>query len=259
MNKSFRNILINSTLAFISAFILTTVFHELGHYLAYVLFGADPTLYHNAVQADAQNLGLGAKIVVSMGGPVFSLIQGMLFASIVTKAKRNTVSHLVFLWLALLGLVNFFGYLAMTPLSTMGDTGKVATLLNFSSSLKLIIAIIGLLFLMGLVLKVGKNFAHFIPGQADEEMKTKYVYHLMFFPIIIGSAVNVLASFPVVVLLSVIYPATSSFAIMVSFPAILKAPSRYAAGSEIESKIMISMLVLAICAVALNRVLTLGL
>ncbi|MDZ7724434.1 MAG: hypothetical protein U5R06_16925 [candidate division KSB1 bacterium] len=258
MKKPYRNILINSTLAFISAFILTTVFHESGHYLAYVWFGADPTLFHNYVQANARNLATGAKIITSMGGPVFSLIQGMLFAFIVTRRKQNTVGHLLFLWLALLGFVNFFGYLAMTPLSSMGDTGKVAELLHLSFGIQWLIAAAGLLFLMGLVFTVGKNFANFIPGRVDEAMQTKYVYHLMFFPIIIGSAVNVVTSFPVVVMLSVVYPATSSFAIMVSFPAILKAPNRYETGSEIKSKIITSMLVLVLCAVALNRLLTLG-
>ena len=258
MEKINKNILINSTLAFISAFIATTIFHEFGHYLSYVLFGADPTLFHNYVQTPDQPLSLNTGIVSALAGPFFSLVQGLILWFIVVKNKRNTTSHLLFLWLSLLGFINFFGYLVMTPFTTVGDTGKVAELLNIGYPIRFIISIIGLVALIWVIYRVAINFANFIPNQTDKKLRAKYVYQLMFFPIIIGSLVNALLAFPIVAILSVIYPATSPYVIMSSFPAILKASSHNANKPEFENQIMKLLVFLTISAIAINRLLTLG-
>lgn len=253
-----NNILINSTLAFISAFLITTFVHELGHYLSYLLFGANPILFHNYVQTPDQALHLHVRIISSLAGPFISLIQALLFAVIVSKKKSNTVDHLFFLWLSLLGFVNFFGYLVMTPFSTTGDTGKVAELLSIDFSIRLVIALIGFVILLWIIFKVAKNFTNFIPVQNDMELRAKYVYRLMFFPIIVGSLVNALLAFPVVAVLSIVYPATSSYVIMSSFPVILKSSNHRTTKPDFEDQIMKSMVILLLCALVLNRFLTLG-
>ncbi len=96
MKKALRNILINSTLAFISAFIMTTIIHEFGHYLSYLVFGANPTLFHNYVQSADQSLNLSAKIISALAGPFISLLQGLAFGFMVTRRKGNTASDLFF-------------------------------------------------------------------------------------------------------------------------------------------------------------------
>jgi hypothetical protein len=115
-----------------------------------------------------------------------------------------------------------------------------------------------LVLLIWIILKIGRNFSNFIPEQQDLKKKAKYVYHNMFFPIIIGSIVNTLLAFPVMVFISIIYPATSSYVIMSSFGSILKSSNQQAARSEIESKIIRSLILLTIFAIIFNRLLTLG-
>ncbi len=258
MDKSFRNILINSTLVFISAFIITTINHEFGHYISYIIFGANPTLFHNFVQTPDQTLSLYVKVVSALAGPVISLFQGIVFGMIVSKGLKNTVNHLFFLWISLLGYVNFFGYLVMTPLSTVGDTGKVAELLNISYSIRILIAVVGFAILIWLILKIGKNFSNFIPAELDMKRKAKYVYTIMFFPIMIGSVVNMILAFPVVAFLSIIYPLTSSYVIMSSFGSILKNSDPQPTKPEFENRIMKSVVLLLLCAIILNRLLTIG-
>lgn len=257
MEKSFKYILINSTLAFVSAFIITTIFHEFGHYLAYLFFGSNPTMYHNFVQASDQTLNSSGQITVVLMGPIFSLLQGFVLGFIILK-KRNTTSQLLILWLSLLGFVNFFGYLVMTPFSKTGDTGKVAELLNIDFILRIAIAAVGLFILLWLIQRLAKNFSNFIPDQMDKAIKAKYIYQLMFFPIIIGSLINALLAFPVVNILSVIYPATSSYTIMSSFRAILKSSTHHKTGPEFEKRIIKSLVVLVIAAIIINRLLTMG-
>jgi hypothetical protein len=245
-------------MAFVSAFILTTIIHELGHYLSYLVFGADPTLFHNYVQIADQPLPIYVKIISALAGPFISLLQAIFFGILVTQNRKNTTTYLVFIWLSLLGFVNFFGYLIMTPLSTVGDTGKVAELLHLAYSLRIATAVVGFILLIGIILKVGKYFSNFIPGDQNAKQRAIYVYRIMFFPIMIGSLFNTLLAFPAVALLSVIYPATSPYVIMVSFGSILKISSPNSAEPLFASHAMKPLAVLFLAAIILNRLLTLG-
>lgn len=257
MKNSFKNILINSSLAFVSAFIITTFIHELSHYLAHLIFGADPTLFHNYVQTAEGHRNITAGVVSALAGPVMSLLQGIFFTFLFLKKKNNSAINLLLLWISLLGYVNFFGYLVMTPFFISGDTGKAAELLNLDYYIRFLIALIGFIILILIIFNTGKNFSYFIPEENDLRVRSKYIYHVMFFPIIIGSLINSILAFPVVVLLSVIYPATSSYVIMSSFGAILKTTIPVFK-SEIEDKINYSLLIIFIGSIILNRLLTFG-
>ncbi len=258
MQNSLRNILVNSTLAFNSAFIFTTIFHETGHYLSYLLLGANPTLFHNYVIISDGSLSVTSRIIAALAGPFFSLLQGVLLGFIVTKAKGDSAHHLFMLWLSLLGFVNFFGYLMMTPFSTMGDTGKVAELLNLSLNARIAIAVLGLCALIWAILTVAKNFGAFIPNQADRASRVKYVYSMMFIPVMLGSALNSIFAFPIVAILSVVYPATSPYVIMISFSAILKFSGDYDTQPVFGDKRIRPLVILALFAVATNHLLTMG-
>ncbi len=258
MIPNYKKVFVNSTLAFISAFIITTTIHELGHYLFYLLFGVNPTLYHNYVQTLSNSLTNGEHVISALAGPLSSLTQGLIFGIIVSRSSSNATRHLVFLWLSLLGFVNFFGYLVMTPLSSTGDTGKAAELLGVSSALRWWIAIVGFAILLWVIRKMAQYFSRFIPSELEREQKSKYIYHLMFFPIIAGSMVNTALAFPVVAFLSIIYPATSTYVIMSSFPVILKRPGSFRDSPEIEEKIVMGLGLMTLCGIILNRLLTLG-
>ncbi len=258
MDKSKKNILINSTLAFVSAFLITTILHESGHFIVYYLAGAKPVLYHNYVQTPDQQLSLFVRIISALAGPFASLFQGIIFGFIVTGRKKEKMHDLFYLWLSLLGFVNFFGYLMMTPLSTAGDTGKVAEFLNLGYPVRILTAVSGLIILIFIILKMGKNFSAFIPAEKEIDEKRKYVYQIMFYPILIGSAIDTMLAFPIPVMLSAIYPATSAFVIMSSFGVILKSTGTRETKTEIETRIQWSIIFLTVSLILVNRFLTLG-
>ena len=91
------------------------------------------------------------------------------------------------------------------------------------------------------------------------DLKNKYVNHILLYPIIAGSVINSILSFPVVTMLSVIYPATSSWVIMCSYGVILKTTNNISGGSSIvEEKVSLFLVILLVCAVFVNRLLTMG-
>ena len=177
MNTSLRNTLINSSLAFTVAFFLTTIIHEFGHFLSYFISGAHPVIYHNYVSASDDDLNIHIRIISILAGPIISLLQGILFGLIVTTSSKRSIVHLFYFWLSLLGFVNFFGYLMMTPISDVGDTGKAAEMLQIGNLWRLLIAIAGFMILIWIILRMGKYFSYFIPSGKDLAERRKYVYY----------------------------------------------------------------------------------
>ncbi len=259
MQQSYKSIFINSLLAFVSAFIITTIIHESGHFFAYLVAGAQPVLYHNYVQLSDNTLSLNIKVVAALAGPVISLGQGIIFSAIVIKKQENNARYLLCLWLSLLGFINFFGYLMLTPLSTKGDTGKVAEMLHMPYMYRIIVALLGIAILVVLVLKVGKYFANFIPAGTEIRAKGKYINYLVMFPIMAGSVVNMLLSLPIPVLLSIIYPATSSYVILTSYGRIMRTEPVSKNPSEVSQNISVFLVVVCVVCMLLNRLLTMGL
>ena len=258
MQTSLKTLFFNSFLAFISAFIITTVIHESGHFILYFIFGAHPVLHHNFVQTLNPSISSNALIISGLAGPVISLVQGIILGTYLIKKPGNSDRYLLLLWLCLLGFINFFGYLMLTPISKKGDTGKVAEMLGISSVLQIIIAVIGLLALILIVIKMGKYFANFIPANTDKIKKGKYINSMVMFPIMAGNIVNILLAFPIPVILSVIYPATSSYVILTSYGTILKTESKLTNESDIDKQVSVFLEIITIITIILNRLLTMG-
>lgn len=258
MTKPLKNTFINSTLAFVCAFLITTFIHEFGHFLCYTLLGAHPVLYHNYVQTFDQQLSVGIRIISALAGPVISLIQGIVVGMVGSRKPGNKDSDLFLLWLSLLGFVNFFGYLMLTPLSTTGDTGKVAELLQIPYLFRILIAVAGVAILIVIIVKMGKRFANFIPEENDIVAKRKYVNSILFYPILAGSIINAMLAFPIPVLLSVIYPATSAFVVMSAYGVVLKSQGNINTASIIQKNISRFLIVLTVATILINRLLTFG-
>jgi hypothetical protein len=69
--------------------------------------GSQSTLNgHRSISVD-EELKDSVRIFAALGGPVISLLQCILFISILTDDRKKRVGHLFFLRLGLLGLVNF--------------------------------------------------------------------------------------------------------------------------------------------------------
>jgi hypothetical protein len=254
---------VNSTVAFVGAFTLTTLVHELGHFVSYLAFGAHATLYFNQVQADDTTVSSTGVIVSALAGPVVSLMQGMLCAWWVRARGQNRRVDLFVQWLALLGFINFFGYLMLTPLSSVGDTGKVAGLLGLPTWLSVVISIAGIVLLIVIVIRQDRYWGGFLHGKPGARERAQWINALVFFPIVIGSVVNVVFAFPIPTAISAIYPATSSLTVLAGFGAMRKMQrprmaAAEAAGSPVAESISVAWIVVMVGLLVINRLLVRG-
>ena len=256
MNQKY--IFANSLFAFVSAFAITTILHESGHFISYYLLGAHPALHHNYVQVSDKNLSTLIVVISALAGPVTSMVQAFVFGLFVTKKGGNDAKHLLFLWLSLLGAVNFFGYLMLTPFTNIGDTGRVAELLTLSDFIQLMIALFGIVFLILFVLKIGKYFANFIPQNSEKPLKGRYIRALLMYPIITGSLINAVLALPVVAALSLIYPVTSPYVNLTAYGKIRHTETNVNKTSPLESKFNGNLILITALCVILNRILALG-
>jgi hypothetical protein len=254
----FNKLYTNSMLSFIAAFIITTIIHEGGHFIAYLFLGAKPVMYHNYVITTDHTISNSVKIIAALAGPVTSLIQGIIFWILIKNESGRNGYTLTGLWLCLFGFINFFGYLMLTPLSTEGDTGKAAQLLQIPYPVKIFIAVLGLTTIILLVRKIAKHFSNFTPDQITITVRRKYINNLILFPIITGSIVNSLLAFPLPSILSVIYPATSAYVILSAYGVILKAKNGIPGNSVLESEISIPIIWILLSAFIVKSLLSGG-
>ena len=258
MKTELKYVFANSVMAFVAAFLLTTLVHESGHFISYLVFNAQPVLHHNYVLADGSDLSVMAKSISAMAGPVISLLQGILFLLIVRNRQSHSAKDFFYLWLGFLGLINFFGYLMLTPLSGVGDTGKVAQLLHIPFAIQVIISVAGLTTLIIIIFKNGKLFGDFIPRTSDLKERGKFVNAVLLFPVMIGSLINALLAFPVQVILSVIYPATSSYVVLWAYGKVLKPETQATTQSEMAGRYSLFLLGTLVVMVLINRLLIFG-
>lgn len=207
-----RNILINSSLIRISSGLLTTIIHELGHFFVSILLGNSATLYHNRVETHGENLDFLNQLLIPMGGPIVSLLQGI-FCMLIYKKAKNGIASLLLLWLGIGGLMGFFGYMMIAPMFTIGDTGRIFELLEIPMGWQITLASISLLLFTFLLMKFHRYFEHFIPENITDEKtkRVKWAKILILYPVLIGIAVTSIMQFPVVYFLSILPSLTMPF------------------------------------------------
>ncbi len=123
--------LIQSSVAYASASLITVTLHEFGHGLAAWLYGFHPTVYGLHEEDIAASPVRVA--VIAAAGPVVSLLLGMIFIAIYKRLRGQGFSRYLMLWLGLLGIALFMGYLITPPFYTKGDVYKVLASFNLAS------------------------------------------------------------------------------------------------------------------------------
>ena len=92
MRKKETWISLNSAIVFATAFLLTTILHESFHALAGLLCESKPVLHHNYVEYLAEeNLSISQQVLVTLAGPLFSLVQGTLAAWLFVEREVNSI------------------------------------------------------------------------------------------------------------------------------------------------------------------------
>jgi len=122
-----RFLLLNSAVAFALALMLMVTLHELAHAVAALAYGLHPRLYAGHVSV-AETTSTAQTVVIDLAGPIFSLLSGGIILSLPRVASGFW--RLVVLWLGLLSVQEFTGYLLTAPFVAFGDIGEALGLLS---------------------------------------------------------------------------------------------------------------------------------
>jgi hypothetical protein len=207
------NIIRNSTLLYLMAFLLTTILHEVAHALTGYVFHSQPVLHHNYVQhLQTDHLLVQQQVWIALAGPLFSFVQGIWAAVVFMKFNRQRLADLFLLWFAVLGLNNFLGYLMTGPFARAGDIGKVYALVNSPIGVQIGIAILAALALVFMAYKMTRPFLSFAYKEewiADGRQRKDFSFRILFLPWILGSCAMTLLYLPVAAVISIVYPVMS--------------------------------------------------
>jgi hypothetical protein len=188
-------------LAYLFSLLATTLLHEFGHAAASQALGGRPVMHHVYVVHGA--LAPRRRAIVAASGPFTSLLQGLGFL-LLLDASVSSVWGLVVLWLALLGLANFFGYLITTPFWDKGDFGKISQLLGWSRKRRYLLFGIGLLAMPGLTYIAAHQFSltarHFSLSEGDIYL------HMVVLPWLFGCIASALMARPAPIAHVLSYP-----------------------------------------------------
>jgi hypothetical protein len=131
-----------SAVTFASAYLVMTALHELAHAVAAVAYGLDPVVWYGTKILHAPG-GAGPETVIALAGPVFSLLSGLALLAL-GRAGRGGAG-LFPLWLGLLSVGAFFGYLLSGPFpSASGDIATAVRLQRVPIGLAFLGALAGM-------------------------------------------------------------------------------------------------------------------
>jgi len=211
--KTKRNIVLNSSIFYVIAFLVTTILHELSHAMVGALNNSDPVLHHNYVEhLSPSHLTVVQQVSIALAGPILSLIQGLMSGWVYLKSKKHNPIHLFLLWFSVLGFNNFFGYLMTGPLFKAGDIGKAYLLLELPLFPQIALAFIGAAALLFIAYKLTAPFLQFSYEQkwvTDERSRKNFSLRIIILPWIIGSGIITILYLPIIAIVSIIYPIMS--------------------------------------------------
>jgi hypothetical protein len=210
---------ISSAIIFVLTFTITTMLHELAHAVIGLAQGESPVLHHTFVTHEG--LEPRARALTAAAGPVFSLAQGLVFAALVPAFERSSVLVQLFvLWMALHGLVNFFGYLIATPFAPHSDVGKVANYLNLRRPAKLALCAVGFAAQWVIGLAATRPFLQLAPAPElimTEAGRMNHISQIAVVPWILGAIILIVVRLPSPQWINIIYPAVSGLFSLVTW------------------------------------------
>jgi hypothetical protein len=112
---------------------VTLIFHEFGHGLtARFVSGLHPTVY--GLHEDDIASSHTAIGVIASAGPLIGLLVGLIFLFVIhTRQMGQGFGRYLTLWLGVLGVTAFFGYLLTAPFYASGDVRVVLASLGLTS------------------------------------------------------------------------------------------------------------------------------
>jgi hypothetical protein len=222
-----KNIFINSTVLFTLATLLQQNLHELGHFIAAIIFNAkDISLHHNFVDYSTIGLSQLQTIVIAAAGPLSSLFVGICFHFLCNFYNKRNMFFLFMVFMSAFGYINFGGYLMVSPFFPYGDTGFVFKELGIAMGYISFFAVLGVAFLFFILKILGRYFVQMATTDIiqNAEQRKFFIGALIKKPVLTGIIITSLLQLPVPSFLSLIYPICSPFAFFWVYGYLLNKP-----------------------------------
>jgi hypothetical protein len=194
-----RRLAFTATCLYVAAYLLTIMVHELGHALTSWSLGGQPVLHNTSVDTlNHAALPVATLVRITAAGPLVSLAQGLTLLWHAHRTRATGAGALFGLYLGVFGVINFLGYLMISPLVPGGDTGQLVALLHVPAGVQWATAALALVLLMRLIRGTGPLFVQQLAAPAQHEAGARQagLQALLLWPWAVGSAVLVLLAVP---------------------------------------------------------------
>lgn len=258
-----NQIILNLIAVFVVAFAFTTFLHELAHAITAKMLGVDSVLFHSYVSYDNTTTPENHQLLIVSSGPLISLLQSLVFLMLVRRAAKIDLVALLYLWLGIVGMVVFLGYIMMGPFMPYGDTGKIYAILSVPDYIALSLSALALIVIIFFFRKLKPFFVDFmLQIKAETGFENKKTIWLFFvLPIFVGTLINVLISLPAPTLMSLAFPMVIPLTMIPSTIRLLKSnwlDEKQASNETIFSKGAYWAIIAMIVMVVISRILAVG-
>ena len=201
-------LLLNFVAVFVVAFALTTFFHEFAHAIIAKVLHVYPVLYHTFVSYDNTGTLAVHQLYIAAAGPFVSFSQAVFFLILLRLKFRFDLLGLLFLWMAIMGMVVVCGYVMIGPFIPYGDTGKIYEILPIPKIVTYIFSVGALFVLIYFFRRITPKFTGFLYQlKMENGYDTPKTLKLFIgIPLIIGTVINVLFSLPAPTMISLAFP-----------------------------------------------------
>lgn len=235
-----RLILVNLISIIVVAFGLTTFLHEFAHAITARLFGVNSTLFHTYVSFDNSITSTSQELFILSSGPLISFFQAILFLTLLRKKNKIDFIGLFYLWMGIIGMVVFLGYMMMGPFIPYGDTGKIYTILATPTYISFSLAALAMVGIILFFRKLTPLFIDFLFNlrALSEFEKSKFFLIFFILPLLVGTIINTLISLPAPTIMSIAFPLVLPLAMLPSAIRIRKSSWRLVKDSTKENEIL---------------------
>jgi hypothetical protein len=239
---------------FATAYTLVIIVHETAHALTAFALGLDTTLYHFWVNIDrAGRATIAGRSTYGVAGPVASLLLGIAaWLTYRNRRIRGSAAAMPLLYLAALGIGNFFGNLM--SVAFIGDFSNVANSLGLPASARYAVSILGAFVLTAVMFVAGRELARWAPPRAS---RATVALTAVVLPVLIGTAVIIVMNQPVPIAgFAMARAGESAFWLFAAAGAFTAAPP--SAQTSADLRLRWQDAAIAVLAVAAVRIVSLG-
>ena len=186
---SARTWVLRSVVWFVTAYTIITIIHEAAHAVTAVALGIPSTLFNFWVNHDFSHASAGERAAVGIAGPTVSLFVGVV-CWFIYRRVRNSAAGLPLLYLAAIGVANFFGNLMSA--SFVGDFSAAAVVLGLSQTARYAASVTGAVALVAILFATGRELRQWTP----EVGRIAVVLGAVTAPALVGTAIIIVVNQP---------------------------------------------------------------